>query len=87
MSRVYQVVLDTNVLLAALRSRRGASHRLLRLVGDPRFRINLSVPLLLEVLVQIAETERASVSPCPTSRGEYCFPHMPHARPVSHCHR
>ena len=42
------MVLDTNVLVAALRSRRGASHRLLRLVGDPRFRINLSVPLLLE---------------------------------------
>jgi len=42
------VVLDTNVLVAALRSRRGASHRLLRLVGDPSWRINLSVPLLLE---------------------------------------
>lgn len=48
MTRLYQVVLDTNVLVAALRSRRGTSHRLLRLVGDPRFRINLSVPLLLE---------------------------------------
>jgi len=42
------VVLDTNVLVAALRSRRGASHRLLRLVGNPSWRINLSVPLLLE---------------------------------------
>ena len=42
------MVLDTNVLVAALRSRRGASHRLLRLVGDPSWRINLSVPLLLE---------------------------------------
>ncbi|MBI3684631.1 MAG: hypothetical protein HY235_30035 [Acidobacteria bacterium] len=29
-------------------SRRGASHRLLRLVGDPRWRMNLSVPLALE---------------------------------------
>ncbi len=48
MSKVYQVVLDTNVLVSALRSQRGASHRLLRLVGDARFRINLSVPLLLE---------------------------------------
>ena len=47
-SKVFQVVLDTNVLVAALRSRRGASHRLLRLVGDPRWQINLSVPLLLE---------------------------------------
>ena len=47
-SKVLQVVLDTNVLVAALRSRRGASHRLLRLIGDPRWQINLSVPLLLE---------------------------------------
>jgi rRNA-processing protein FCF1 len=45
---VYQVVIDTNVLVAALVSSRGASHRLLRLVGDPRWRINLSVPLVLE---------------------------------------
>jgi predicted nucleic acid-binding protein len=29
---MYQVVIDTNVFVAALRSNRGASHRLLRLV-------------------------------------------------------
>jgi len=45
---VFQVVIDTNVLLAALRSRRGASHRLLLLVGDERWQMNLSVPLFLE---------------------------------------
>jgi putative PIN family toxin of toxin-antitoxin system len=45
---MYQVVIDTNVLVAALLSNRGASHRLLRLVGDDRWRINLSVPLVLE---------------------------------------
>jgi putative PIN family toxin of toxin-antitoxin system len=45
---MYQVVIDTNVIVAALRSSRGASHRLLRLVGDARWRINLSVPLVLE---------------------------------------
>ena len=45
---MYQVVIDTNVIVAALRSRRGASHRLLRLVGDPRWNANLSVPLVLE---------------------------------------
>jgi len=44
-----QVVLDTNVLVAGLRSQRGASFRLLSLVGaDGRFEINLSVPLVLE---------------------------------------
>jgi putative PIN family toxin of toxin-antitoxin system len=42
------VVLDTNVLLAALRSSRGASHRLLLSVGTGRFELALSVPLVLE---------------------------------------
>ena len=45
-----QVVLDTNVLVAARRSQRGASSQLLRLLqkGDPRCEINISVPLVLE---------------------------------------
>jgi putative PIN family toxin of toxin-antitoxin system len=42
------IVLDTNVLIASLRSRRGASFELLRLVGDPRWRLHLSTALLLE---------------------------------------
>lgn len=42
------VVLDTNVLISALRSRRGASFRLLSLVGTGRVDIALSVPLVLE---------------------------------------
>jgi len=41
-------VLDTNVLVAGLRSRRGASFRLMRLLGKGRFRTVLSVPLVLE---------------------------------------
>lgn len=45
---MYQVVIDTNVLIAALRSRRGASYRLLNLIGDGRWQMNLSVPLFLE---------------------------------------
>ena len=43
-----QIVLDTNILVSALRSRRGASFRLLSLLGSGRFEINLSVPLLFE---------------------------------------
>ncbi len=43
-----QVVIDTNVLIAALRSTRGASHRVLRLIGDGRWQLNLSVPMFLE---------------------------------------
>ena len=42
------VVLDTNVLVAAIRSRRGASFRLLEQVGLGRFDIVLSVALGLE---------------------------------------
>jgi putative PIN family toxin of toxin-antitoxin system len=45
---MYQVVIDTNVLVAALLSNRGASYRLLRHVGDPRWQMNLSVPLVIE---------------------------------------
>ena len=43
-----RIVLDTNVLVAALRSRRGASFRLLSLIGTGRFELCLSVPLLFE---------------------------------------
>jgi putative PIN family toxin of toxin-antitoxin system len=42
------IVLDTNVLVAALRSRRGSSYRLLSLVDAGYFEINVSVPLVLE---------------------------------------
>ena len=41
-------VLDTNVLVSALRSRRGASFELLRRVGDGRWQLHLSTALLLE---------------------------------------
>jgi len=45
----HEIVLDTNVLIAALRSRRGASFRLLSLLGRRLdIRIHLSVPLVLE---------------------------------------
>jgi putative PIN family toxin of toxin-antitoxin system len=43
-----QIVVDTNVFVAALRSSRGASHRLLRLIDRGKFEINISVPLVLE---------------------------------------
>jgi putative PIN family toxin of toxin-antitoxin system len=47
-SQPHQIVLDTSVLIAALRSRRGASFELLRLVGDERWQLHLSTALLLE---------------------------------------
>ena len=47
-SSVRRVVVDTNVLVAALRSRRGRSNRLISLVGAGRFRTVITVPLVLE---------------------------------------
>jgi putative PIN family toxin of toxin-antitoxin system len=43
-----RVVLDTNVVVAALRSRQGASFKLLSLLEEDRFEIAISVPLLFE---------------------------------------
>lgn len=43
-----RVVLDSSVLVAGFRSRRGASFRLLTLLRDGRFEIAVSVPLALE---------------------------------------
>jgi putative PIN family toxin of toxin-antitoxin system len=48
MMDVPKIVLDTNVLVAGLRSRRGASFRLLSLLGSGRFEIAISVALVLE---------------------------------------
>lgn len=42
------IVLDTNVLLAALRSSRGASFRLLAMFEDNRFTAHVSTPLIAE---------------------------------------
>jgi len=41
-------VLDTNILVSALRSKRGASYKLLNMIDDERLVVNLSVPLFLE---------------------------------------
>jgi putative PIN family toxin of toxin-antitoxin system len=42
------VVIDTNVLVAALRSRRGASFRIVSNIGQGLFEFVVSVPLVLE---------------------------------------
>jgi len=45
---VSNVVIDTNVIIAALRSKKGASNKLLSLVGTRKFEIHDSVALILE---------------------------------------
>jgi predicted nucleic acid-binding protein len=42
------VILDTNVLVSAVRSRRGASFQILRRIGGGTFNLVVSVPLVLE---------------------------------------
>jgi putative PIN family toxin of toxin-antitoxin system len=46
--RLWQIVIDTNVLVSALRSQRGPSYRLFTLVDAGKFEINVSVALVLE---------------------------------------
>jgi len=48
MMAVPQIVIDTNVIVAGLRSRQGASHRLLSLIDAGHFEVHVSVPLVLE---------------------------------------
>ena len=42
------IVIDTNVLIAALRSRRGASFKVISLMDRGLFQLSVSVPLVLE---------------------------------------
>ena len=44
-----KVVIDTNVLVSALKSRRGASYRLISLLPSNKFSIAISVPLVLNM--------------------------------------
>lgn len=44
----YQIVIDTNVILAGLKSNQGASYKLLKILNDQRFEINISTTLIFE---------------------------------------
>ena len=62
-----QVVLDTNVLVAAMRSRTGASHRLLLEQANPRsWTLNLSNALATEY-VEVIHREGAKLGHAPAS--------------------
>lgn len=43
-----QIILDTNVIVAAFKSSRGASYRLLSLIDSGKFQLNVSTPLVAE---------------------------------------
>ena len=50
MREILRVVFDTNILAAALRSKNGASYQLISLVVANKFKIAVSLPLLMEYL-------------------------------------
>jgi len=54
-----KVVIDTNVLVAALRSRRGASYKLVSLIPSDKFSIVISVPLIFEYEAVLCRGELA----------------------------
>lgn len=56
-----RIVLDTNVLVAGLQSRSGASNRILRAVPERRFTLLISVPLFLEYEAVLKRPERRLV--------------------------
>jgi len=43
-----RIVIDTNVVVSALKSKQGASFALMMFVGQNKFETNISVPLILE---------------------------------------
>lgn len=58
-----QIVIDTNVLVAGLRSNRGRAFELLSRIGTGAFGIHLSVPLVLEYEeVLLREQSRLAIS-------------------------
>jgi putative PIN family toxin of toxin-antitoxin system len=65
-----RAVLDTNVLITALRSSRGASFKLLSLLKAGRFEIHLSIPLAVEY-EEVLERERENLGLSRTEMGDF----------------
>jgi len=55
----YKIVIDTNIIVSALRSKKGASFKLLNLIGvTDKFEINISANLFFEYeAISIRETD------------------------------
>ena len=49
-NKILRVIFDTNVLVAAARSRRGASYQLISSLPSPNFKLIISLPLYFEYL-------------------------------------
>src|SRR5438876_11899732 len=64
-----RVMLDTNVLVAAARSRRGASNELLSRLPDSAFQPVISVPLFLEYRAVLLRPENLQSRPGSQAEG------------------
>jgi len=60
--KIFRVVLDTNVLVAASRSRNGASFALLLALKNGQFTALTSVPLMLEYEAVLKRPEQLAIS-------------------------
>ena len=57
-----KIVIDSNVLVAALRSRRGASFKLVSFLPNDKFSIFISVPLVLEYEDVLMRLESSAIT-------------------------
>ena len=57
-----KIVIDTNVLVSALRSRRGASFKLVSVLPSDEFSIAISVPLALEYEDALKRLESSAIT-------------------------
>jgi putative PIN family toxin of toxin-antitoxin system len=57
-----KIVIDTNVLVAALRSRRGASFKLVSVLPSDKFSISISVPLVFEYEDALKRLESSAIT-------------------------
>lgn len=60
--KIWRVVLDTNVLVAASRSKAGAAFALIRILDAGKFRLLASTPLLLEYEAVLKRPEQLVAS-------------------------
>ena len=44
----FKIVIDTNIIVSSLRSKRGYSYKLLSIIDDERIKVFVSVPVVLE---------------------------------------
>lgn len=58
---MFRVVVDTNVVIAALLSQRGASYRLLMMLDDDRWQACVSVPLIVVEYEAVAKSPEVGV--------------------------